>query len=239
MFKYIKFFFRGGYKILFSYPKIRKYAKNKDKYSFEDRYAFVRKLVKCFLKAFKVEVNANGFDKLNNDETYLFVGNHQAVIDPLTLIYLSEKPMTFVSKKETMKYPFVGKACYIIDAIFIDRDNIRDAVRMVKLCKEYLNKGINVAIYPEGTRTKDENYYAGEYKAGAFKPAYETKKTIASIAIDGSYKVFSKKYKKNFKIDIEVMDVYDFDNYEGKNTGELAKKIQDDTNYWLRQIRKQ
>ena len=222
---------------MFSYPKIRKYAKHKDKYSFEDRYAFVRKLITCFFRAFRVEINSNGFDKLKSYETYLFVSNHQAVTDALTLVYLSEKPMTFVTKKEAMKYPFVGKVCYIIDSIFIDRDNIRDAVKMVKTCKQYLNDGLNVAIYPEGTRTKDENYMAAEYKAGAFKSAYETKKNIAVVAIDGSYKIFSKKYKKNFKIDIEVMDVYDFNNYESKNTVELANEIQYKTNAWLDVIR--
>ena len=88
--------------------------------------------------------------------------------------------------------------CGIIDVIFIDRENIRDAVKMVRACKEYLNNGINVAIYPEGTRAKDENYTISEYKPGALKPAYETKKSVVCVAIDGSYKVFSKKYKKSF-----------------------------------------
>ena len=105
MFKYIKAFFGGAYKILFAYPKINKYYKNKDKYPFEERYEFVRKLVKIIFESLHVEINASDLDKLNFDETYYFVSNHQGVMDALTMIYLMEKPMTFVCKKETVKYP--------------------------------------------------------------------------------------------------------------------------------------
>ena len=239
MFKYVKAFFRGLYKILLSYPKIRKYAKNKDKYPLEERYAFVRKLVGYLFKAFKVEINAEGFDKLEADQTYMFISNHQALADALTLIYLLDKPMTFVAKKESRDYPFVGKIIYLIDAIFIDRENIRDAVKMVRTSVNYLNNGINVSIYPEGTRTKDENYMTGEYKAGALKPAYETKKDMVVIGIDGSYKVFSKKHKKDLKINVKVLEVFKFGEYGSKNTTELAKEIQDKTNEYLVEIRKQ
>lgn len=239
MFKYIKAFFRGLYKILLAYPKIRKYAKNKDKYPLEERYAFVRKLVKIFFKSFNVEINANGMEKLNFDETYLYISNHQAVTDALTMVYLSEKPMTFVSKIEVKKYPFVGKVCYIIDTVFIDRDNIRDAVKMVKTCKEYLNNGLSVAIYPEGTRTKDDQYMPAEYKAGALKPAYETNKKIVGVVIDGSYKVLSTKYKNNLKVNVEFIEVLDFGYYGDKNTGEIAKEIYNKTIDCLNEIRKQ
>lgn len=239
MFKYIKFFFRGGYKIIFSYPKIRKYYKNKDKYSFQERYEFVRKLIIIFFKAFRVEINAKNIEKVNKEENYFIVSNHQGVCDALTLIYLLDKPMTFVSKIEAKKYPFVGKVCDIIDVIFIDRDNIRDAVKMVKTCKEYLNKDLNVAIYPEGTRAKDENYTVAEYKPGAFKPAYETKKSIVCIAIDGSYKVLSKKYKKDIKINVDFTQVYTFESYGDKNTTDFAKEIYERTVLSLSEIRKQ
>jgi len=239
MFKYVKAFFRGLYKILFAYPKICRYAKRKDKYSFEVRYAYLRKLVKIVFDSFKVDVDARGVEKVTSDDVCLFVCNHQGVMDALTLVYLYEKPMTVVSKIEVKKYPIIGKACEMIDAIFIDRDNIRDAVKMVKTSKEYLSIGRNVAIFPEGTRTKDPNYMTGEYKAGALKPAYETKTKMAVAVIDGSYKIFSKKYTKDLKVTVEIIDVLTSDKYLDKTTSELAKEIQDKTNVKIKEIRKQ
>lgn len=239
MFKYIGAFFRGAYKILFALPKLNKYYKNKDKYPFEERYAFVRKLIVIIFKSFKVKVNCDGLDKLDFNKTYYFVSNHQAVMDALTMIYLMEKPMTFVCKKETIKYPLVGKACYVIDAFFYDREDMREAVKMIKSCTQHLDNNLNVAIYPEGTRTKDENYMTGEYKAGALKPAYNSKKDIVTITIDGSYKVLSKKYTKNLEIDFKVMDVLKYDEYSSITTNDLANQIQVKTNACLVNIRKQ
>lgn len=239
MFKYVKAFFRGLYKILLAYPKICRYAKRKDKYSFEQRYSYLRKLVRIVFKSFNVEVDEKVIGKIDSNDTYLFVCNHQGVMDALTFIYLSEKPMTFVSKIETKKYPIIGKACEMIDVIFFDRENVRDAVMMIKSTKEYLSKGINVAIFPEGTRTKDVDYKTGEYKAGALKPAYETKSSIAALVIDGSYKIFSKKFNKDIKVTVELLEKFKFNDYFNKNTNEMINIIKEKTDNRLEEIRKQ
>ena len=159
--------------------------------------------------------------------------------DALTLIHLFEKPMSAVCKIEALKYPIIGRACDMVDIIFIDRDNIRDAVKMLKASKEFLNNSVSVAIFPEGTRAKDENYTPAEYKSGALKPAFETKSKIAALAIDGSYKVFSKKHKKDITINVEVVDVYDFDSYGVKNTNELAHEIYTKTVEKINEFRQQ
>lgn len=239
MFKYIKAVFRGAYKILFAYPKICKYAKHKDKYSIEERYAYARKLINIVFRAMDVEVEAEGLEKLNKDETYYFVSNHQGFVDPLAMIYLFDKPKVFVSKIEAEKYPFAGKVNKSIDSIFIDRDNIRDAVRMVKQSREYLNNGRDVVIFPEGTRTRDDNHIPGEYKAGALKPAFETKTKIAVLAMDGSYKTFSRKFKGKTIIKVKVLEVIDPSEYDSKNTNDLAKKIEEETKEQILDFRKQ
>ena len=239
MFKYMKAFFRGAYKIIFAYPKICRYAKHSEKYPIEVRYAYARKLIKIIFKSLNVKVEANGLEKINKDETYYFVSNHQGVMDALTMIYLFEEPMTFVSKIESLKYPIVGKVCKMIDVFFMDRDNIRDAVKMIKNSERQLNDGLRVMIYPEGTRTKDDNYMTGEYKPGALKAAFSTKKKMASVVIDGSYKVLSKKYKKDLVVKLEVLDIYDENDYASRNTTELASEIQTKTNAKLVEFHKE
>lgn len=239
MFKYIKAFFKGLYKVIFNYPKICKYAKNKEKYTLEERYAYARKLIKIIFKAFDVKVKVNGLDKIDENDACLYVCNHQGVVDALTMVYLFEKPTCFVSKKEALKYPFVGKVQTFIDSIFIDRENVRDAIRMIKDCIDRLNSGTSVAIFPEGTRTRDENHMPGDYKAGALKPAYETKKKIVVLAIDGGYKVFSKKYKKDLIINVDVIETIDPSCYDVKKTTELAEEIKTKTVQKILEIRKQ
>jgi len=239
VFKYIKAFFKGLYKIVLAYPKIRKYAKNKDKYPLEERYAYARKLVNILMKSFNVELDVEGIEKLNNKNDFFVVCNHQGVMDALVMVSLFDRPTSFVCKKEALKYPFVGKVCTFIDAIFFERDNVRDSVKMIKSCINKLNDGYSVGIFPEGTRTKDENYMPGEYKPGALKPAYETKKNIAVFVMNGGYKVFSKKYKGKIVITVKVIDFLDYEEFKDKNTLELANEIQKKTVDELIKISKQ
>ena len=100
---------------------------------------------------------------------------------------------------------------------------------MVKQCNQYLNNNQSVVIFPEGTRTKDENHMPGEYKPGALKPAYETKKNIAVFAMNGGYKVFSKKYKGKVIITVRVLDVLNYEQFKDKNTLELTNEIRKKT----------
>lgn len=239
MFKYIKAVFKGAYKILFAYPKISRYAKHKDKYSLEQRYTYVKKLVNIIFKCLDVRINVEGLEKLDNSKNYLFVSNHQGFVDALAMIHIFDDPTIFVAKKEAIKYPIAGKVITAIDAIFFDRDNIRDAVKMIRACKENLNDGRNVVIYPEGTRTKDKDYMTGEYKPGALKSAYEAKKDIVVVVIDGSYKALSKKYRKDIVINVNFLEVIDYEVYKERTTNDLTKEIQIKTNSKLLEIRKQ
>ena len=59
------------------------------------------------------------------------------------------------------------------------------------------------------------------------------------MMLDGGYKVFSKKYKKNLKIDVKVLDVISPSAYAGKNTTELANEIREKTAQALIENRKQ
>ena len=225
MFKYIKAVFRGAYKILFAYPKIRRYAKNKDKYPLKERYEYAKKLINIAFKSLDTEIIVEGFEKVDPNETYLFVGNHQSFMDALAMISVFDEPMSFVTKIESKKYPFAGKVCEFIDAIFFDRDNIKDSVRMIKDCKVKLNNNTNVVIFPEGTRSKDENHMPGEYKAGALKSAYDTSKRIVVLMLDGSYKVLSRKYKGKQVIRVKVLEIIGTDVYKKMNTSQLSEYI--------------
>ena len=66
-----------------------------------------------------VDMLVEGFDEIDKKEACLYVANHQSFMDSLTLIYLFEDPVCFVTKKESRDYPFAGKVCHFIDCIFL------------------------------------------------------------------------------------------------------------------------
>ena len=240
LFKYIGYVFRGGW-LIATYPfQARKYIKNKEAYSLQERYTFVRtKASKVLVKYLGAKLEIEGLDKLNKEDTYLFVPNHQGLLDPVCLINIFEQPLIFVSKKEVEKTPIIGKINYIIDSIFLDRENLREAVNMVKLCRNHLTEKRSVVIFPEGTRSKDEEVSIQTYKPGALKCAYNTGAKIVPVVIDRSYILLScKKSNGNKIIKIRFLDPISSEDYEKLNTTDLALKIENDAKKVLKEMRK-
>ena len=238
--KYFGYIFHGAGKILFYPFQAKKYVKNKDEYPLEERYNFVKTKANNVLnKILRVKLDVKGLEKLNKDETYLFISNHQGMLDPVCLIDILKKPAIFVSKKEVMKLPIVGKIDYIIDAIFLDRESPRDALNMVRDCKKHLNEGRNVVIFAEGTRSKDEQVSIHSYKPGAFKCAYGTGCKIVPVVIDKAYIPLSTKIKNTDKIiKIRFLDPIASDEYEKLNTTDLALKVENMSKSELELLRK-
>ena len=238
--KYFGYIMRGAGAILFYPFQVRKYVKNKGDYSLKERYSFTKsKTDKILLKYLGAKLEIEGLEKIDNNSTYLFAPNHQGLLDPLCLINIFDEPLIFVSKKEVRKMPIVGKINYVIDSIFLDRDSPRDALNMVKACKQHLNNHVNVVIFPEGTRSKDEAVSINTYKPGAFKCAYGTGATIVPVVMDGSYLFLTtKKKNKNKKVKIKFLDPIKSEEYETLNTTDLAQKIEDNAKKALNLMRK-
>lgn len=224
--KYFGYIFHGAGKILFYPHQAKKYIKNKDNYPLEERYEFLRNKAKDVLyNVLRAKLDVRGMEKLNKEDTYLFVPNHQGMLDPVSLFTILEKPVIFVSKKEARKYPIVGKMEYIVDAVFLDRESPRDAISMLKECKRHLNEKRDVVIFPEGTRSKNEDVSILPYKGGSFKCAYGTGAKIVPVVIDKSYIPLSTKIKNTDKV-IKISFLDPIDNYEEINTNDLALKVE-------------
>lgn len=239
--KYIGYIFRGAGRILFYPIQAHKYIKNKDNYLLQERYDFVKvRARKVLSKILKVNIDVIGMENLNTNETFLFVPNHQSLLDPVCLMSIFDKSTIFVSKKEARTIPVVGKINYMMNAIFFDRNSPRDALRMVKECKEYLSSNTSVVIFPEGTRSKNELIDIQEYKAGAFKCAYGTGAKIVPVVIDRTYMPLSiKKKSKDKTIKISFLAPIAREEYENMNTTDLALFVENKAKIELEKLRKQ
>lgn len=227
MFKYLKIFFKGGYKIFFYYPKIVKYSRNKDKYPIEERYAFARKLCLIFIKAMDIDYNVINPEYLNIDEGVMIVPNHQSFLDSISFISISEKPILFLYKKEVEKFLFAGRITKFIDSLGIDRSDLKQSVKVLIKCRQYIEEDRKVVIFPEGTRTKDKNRDIGEFKAGSFKPVMKAKKSILPVVLNGTYRPLDKNYKKKRnQIDIKFLDLITYEEYKDLNSIELAQLVE-------------
>ena len=68
--------------------------------------------------------------------------------------------------------------------IKIIRGNKQSIVTAMRGCRDRLDKGVSVMLFPEGTRTRDGEM--GEFKDGAFRLAIETGHPILPLVVNGT-----------------------------------------------------
>lgn len=191
MLKYLRIIFSCGYKLIYLYfGFIVRYARHPERYPKEVRYAKVRELFGTIFDHFRIDWKIKGIGNVRKLEkegkTFLLVPNHLSDFDPLCILYYMEKPVTFVAKKEAKKFPFVGKVIKALDGYFLDRNDLRDGVKMIKFVQEKLLNGTSVIIYPEGTRNRAPNGSMAEFHPGSLKSLYKTGVPVIGIAQYGT-----------------------------------------------------
>ena len=145
---------------------------------------------------FGIELRVIGKENLNSKEHYVFAPNHSSLIDiPLLLVAVNQY-LVFVAKKELDRIPIFSTIIKIAGFVLVDRRNNKEAVKSLEDLrldmKEYPR---SVAIFPEGTRSKDGNLQ--DFKKGAAIFGMDTGMPIIPVAITGSYSWWNRSLFSN------------------------------------------
>ena len=122
-----------------------------------------------------------------------FVSNHVGIFDIILALAYIGRPFGFIAKKELAYLPFFDIWIYMLGGLFIDRKNIRSALKTINKGIQKIKDGNSMLIFPEGTRSKGRGLLP--FKSGAIKLATHSLAPIVPIAITGSYEVFEKDYR--------------------------------------------
>ena len=230
MFKYIRIVFRCLWYVIYIYPTYVYYILTKKKTPYEKRYAKTKKTLTKLARLLDIEYHVTGYENLDPNETYYFAPNHQSFFDSLSMIILSEgRNLRCVAKKEARKMPVAGDIIYSIDSLFLDRKDLRQSVKIMKEAGNILAQGKqDVLIFPEGTRSKNENHEMNEFKSGALKPLIYAKKSVVPVCIYGSPDVLDPKvFKKKYHVYVCYMDPVPYEEVEKLGTQQLAVLLKD------------
>ncbi len=160
----------------------------------EERDIFVNskasKWAKDLLKLAGAKVTVIGAENVPSDGAVLFVSNHQGSFDIPILLGCIDKPKAFVAKVEMLKMPIIGTWMKHLNCIFMDRNDLRQSLRVMNEATEYLKKGYSMVIFPEGTRSKGKPI--GEFKAGSLRIAVKSNVPIVPVTIKGSFKLMEQ-----------------------------------------------
>jgi 1-acyl-sn-glycerol-3-phosphate acyltransferase len=127
-------------------------------------------------------VRVEGMENLPSCGAVL-VANHQSIVDIPMLLSAFPRPVRFLAKRELGEIPLFGKAMAAAGNLFIDRDDPRNAVRMLRDVGARLRDGRLVVVFPEGTRSGDGSI--GEFRPGAFYLAQKSGAPVVPVYIGG------------------------------------------------------
>lgn len=162
------------------------------------------------------------------DWPFMIYANHQGYADLAASLWIMKDRgmLSYVAKEEWRKYGILSDAIEYTRSIFLVRNNPKEAVRALGEAKKVLDLGINMIIFPEGTRSKGRKM--GEFKAGAFKFAEKAKVPILPVTLDGSYKLFEETGSwQPCHIKITIHPLVHIEEMNREQQHEAAKQIEE------------
>ncbi len=137
-------------------------------------------------------VDIRGSENIPEEDGLVFISNHQGYADIIALLLaVPGRQLGFIAKDSLEKVPYFGRWIRNIRGLYIRRGDAKDALRSINEGVASIKEGFNLAIFPEGTRSRGEEL--GEFKSGSFKLATKAKAPIVPVAIDGTWHLFEEQ----------------------------------------------
>ena len=201
-------------------------------YPCDKRRAVVHFLSRCLVWSihglpFMTRHRIRGLEKLDPNKAYVIMSNHNSMFDITSMYYL---PLNFrwVTKREVMKTPFFGQLIFMHGDIMINRGRAAQAMeQMLREGKMWLDRGVSVAVFPEGTRSKTGEM--GRFKVGGFMMAKELGATILPVVMDGTNRVVKPKsflFNWRDRVTVQVMEPIPAEEVRSTDTRELMEKVE-------------
>ncbi|MBD3211417.1 MAG: hypothetical protein GF311_02325 [Candidatus Lokiarchaeota archaeon] len=159
----------------------------------------------------------------------IIVSNHESHLDPFFVGGICFHKINYMSKPENFKTPIVRTLFKNLSAFSLgERGNKEDIRKAWEYAKHKLEMGEWIGIFPEGTRSMDESI--APFKTGAVRLAVDAGVPIVPVAVIGSRDALpkGKLVGKPVQVRCRVGKPIYYDEYKGRLTPELARKLTDE-----------
>ncbi len=136
------------------------------------------------------KIKIEGLENLDPKQHYIFMANHSSYFDIACLFYASKRRLHFIAKQELGRQFFTGYMLRKLQIIFIDRSSAQRSATSMRQAIETIQSGKDIAIFPEGTRTKTGKL--GVFKKGGFKMAIQSQTPIVPVVIENSARAWAR-----------------------------------------------
>ena len=147
------------------------------------QHALARIWGRMLLAAGLIRVRAEGVERLDPKATYVFVSNHQSLMDIPAILSTLPHQFRFFAKKGLYQVPFVGSHLRRAGHLPVDRSSARASLKsMTEGARIIADHGTSVLLFPEGGRNP---VGLRDFKEGAAYIAIKAGVPVVPMAIVG------------------------------------------------------
>ncbi len=148
-------------------------------------------IIRSGLSAGGIRVEVVGRERVPAGQSVIFLCNHVSNLDPPVVLPVLPGRCSVLLKKELMRIPILGRAMRMAQFVPVERGSRRESAQAsVVAAAEALNAGLNMLVFPEGTRSRDGRL--STFKKGPFFLAQQTGALMIPVAISGTERMMRK-----------------------------------------------
>ena len=206
------------------WAELCKYAKDPQKYSEEEKWGLIRRIMNCAIDAGNLEMQVTGLENIPAEGGFMMYANHQGMFDVVALGATCPRPLACVMKKEVKDLPLVKQVISMTKSFPMDREDVRQSLEVIQAVTKEVQEGRRYLIFPEGTRSKNGNVM-GPFHGGSFRCAVKAKCTILPVAFVDSFKVLDRKGSKPMKVGIHYLKPIVYEEFAGMKAAQVAELV--------------
>ncbi len=157
---------------------------------FDPWYKLAATVIRPLLLAFTIK-DWRGAENLPASGGFVAVTNHISHLDPFTFahfMYDNGCLPRFLTKEAVFRAPVVGRVVSGAQQIPVYRETA-DAAASYAAAVDAVNRGECIAVYPEGTLTRDPNLWPMRGKTGAARIALATGRPVIPVVQWGAHEI--------------------------------------------------
>jgi len=142
------------------------------------------------LRVAGVTTKVSGLEHVLRDGPQIIFSNHSSFADICVLAAHLPVQFRWLAKRELFKVPFIGWHLARSGHLMIDRGDRDSAMQLLARAAERVRAGVNVLVFPEGTRSLDGTLQP--FKKGVFHLALDAGVPLLPIRLLGVHRILPR-----------------------------------------------
>ncbi len=172
-------------------------------------------------------ITVHGRKNINPGHIYVIVANHQSLLDIVMLFQLRIQ-FKWIAKDSLFRIPVLGWCLSLARHVCIKRGSLSSIRRLNRQASDWLDAGISMMYFPEGTRSSSGKVL--KFHNGAFKLALKKQVPILPVAIQGTATAMPKHgfiFNPGGAISINVLPPLEYTDFTIGNLETLKHTVKD------------